>query len=115
VITAVAGLVTSEGLTIRWNSPVEGYLETEWYDVVARRSGGENSLDPERVVRLRFFADPLRQGETELVSEVVLRRTVDPSLPSRESETMAPPGHAGDQILRRIIDAVRARFPGPSP
>jgi hypothetical protein len=115
VITEIAGLVTVEGLAIRWNSPIEGYLETEWYDVVARRSGSENTLDPERVVRLRFFADPVRQGETELVSEAVLRHMVDPSLPPRELEVMVPPGHGGDQILRRVLDAVRVRFPGASP
>jgi hypothetical protein len=115
VITEIAGLVTVEGLAIRWNSPIEGYLETEWYDVVARRSGSENTLDPERVVRLRFFADPVRQGETELVSEAVLRHMVDPSLPPRELEVMVPPGHSGDQILRRVLDAVRVRFPGASP
>ena len=106
----LAGLVAAEGFAIRWNSPQEGYLETEWFDVVDRRPAGGRAVDPTRVVRLRFFADPVRQGETELASEAVMQRTVDPSLPDRESETMVPPGHQGDVILRRVLDSVRARY-----
>ncbi len=115
VITEVAVLVAAEGLAIRWNSPAEGYLETEWYDVVARRPGGENSLQPENVIKLRFFSDPVRQGETRLASEAVTRLTVDPSMPSRESEVIVPPGHPGEQILRRVIAGVRSRFGTPPP
>ena len=115
VITEVTVLVAAEGLAIRWNSPAEGYLETEWYDVVARRPGGENSLQPENVIKLRFFSDPVRQGETRLVSEAVTRLTVDPSMPSRESEIIVPPGHPGEQILRRVIAGVRSRFGTPPP
>jgi hypothetical protein len=115
VITEVAGLVAAEGLAIRWNSPAEGYLETEWYDVVARRTGGENSLQPQNVIKLRFFSDPVRNGETRLTSEAVTRLTVDPSMPSRESEIMVPPGHTGEQILRRVTAGVRSRFGTPAP
>jgi hypothetical protein len=106
----LAGLVAAEGFAIRWNSPPEGYLETEWFDVVERRPAGGGSVDPTRVVRLRFFADPVRQGETVLVSEAVMRRTSDPSMSDRESESMVPPGHQGDVILRRVLDSVRARY-----
>ena len=111
----LAGLVAAEGFAIRWNSPAEGYLETEWFDVVERRPATGSSVDPARVVRLRFFADPVRQGETALVSEAVMRRTTDPSMPDRESESMVPPGHQGDVILRRILDSVTARYGIPAP
>ena len=115
VITEVTVLVAAEGFAIRWNSPAEGYLETEWYDVVARRPGGESSLQPENVIKLRFVSDPVREGETQLASEAVTRLTVDPSMPSRESEIIVPPGHPGEQILRRVIAGVRSRFDTPSP
>ncbi|NIM49823.1 MAG: hypothetical protein GTN62_06140 [Gemmatimonadales bacterium] len=114
LIREIAALVAVEGLRLRWSSPEEGYLETDWYDVVARQPGGAYARDPERAVRFRFFADPVGENETQLVAEAVSRRTLDPSVPPREVEMMVPPGHPGDQILRRILDAVTTRFGRPS-
>jgi len=106
VISAVAALVVGEGLTVHVSSPAEGYLETDWYDVVERRSTSGTSLDPRREVRLRFFADLIDQGLTQLSAEAVMRRVVDPSVTARENEIMAPPGTPGDEMLRRIFSAL---------
>jgi hypothetical protein len=106
VITALTELVVGEGLAVRVASPAEGYLETEWYDVVDRRSTAGTGLDPRREVRLRFFADLVEEGRTQVAAEAVLRKFVDPSLASRENEVMAPPGHAGDELVRRIFSAL---------
>lgn len=106
VITSLTDLVVGEGLTVRVASPAEGYLETEWFDVVERRSTAGTGLDPRREVRLRFFADLVDEGKTQVAAEAVLRKFVDPSLASRENEVMAPPGHAGDELVRRIFSAL---------
>lgn len=106
VITALTDLVVGEGLTVRVASPAEGYLETEWFDVVERRSTSGTGLDPRREVRLRFFADLVDEGKTQVAAEAVMRKFVDPSLASRENEVMAPPGHAGDELVRRIFSAL---------
>ena len=107
VIATLQGLVVSEGLTVRVSSPLEGYLETNWYDTVTGAPGGGSSLDPRRAVRLRFFADRLGEDRTRLASEVVMRRAIDPSLPERENEVIAPPGHAGAELLGRLLAATR--------
>lgn len=106
VITSLTDLVVGEGLTVKVASPAEGYLETEWFDVVERRSTAGTGLDPRREVRLRFFADLVDEGKTQVAAEAVLRKFVDPSLASRENEVMAPPGHAGDELVRRIFSAL---------
>jgi hypothetical protein len=115
LIGELAALVTAEGLGIRLVSPSEGYLETEWYNVDSRQTVSPSAGDIQRVVLLRFFADPLGRGETRLVSEAVVVRALDPSLPRRENEMMVPPGHPGDTLLQRIRSAVSGRVAGRLP
>lgn len=110
VIRELATLVTAEGLIIRVSSPEEGYLETDWYDAGAATSGGTPFADPRRSTLLRFFADAEGEDKTRLAAEAVVRRTLDPSVPSREGEMMAAPGHPGSEILRRVVTALDARF-----
>jgi hypothetical protein len=112
VIREIATLVTAEGLVIRISSPEEGYLETDWYDLGAAAPGGTPFTDPRRSTLLRFFANPEGDEETRLAAEAVVRRTLDPSVPSREGEMMAPPGHPGNEMLRRVLAALDSRF-GP--
>jgi hypothetical protein len=108
VVSAAQALVVGEGLTIRVSSPAEGYLETDWYDTVTQSPGGGSSLDPRR-------ADRLGDDETMLASEAVMRRVVDPSLPERQNEIMAPPGHPGAELLSRVLSALRASLASASP
>lgn len=115
LIDELTGLVTAEGLRIRTMSAEEGYLETAWYDVVARSPTRSYGSDVDRYFRLRFFVDPINPLLTQLVSEAVVRRTLDPSLPERDAEILAPPGHAADQLLSRIRDTLRTRHAGPAP
>ena len=106
-IGQIQTLAIGEGLEIRVSSPAEGYLETEWYDVDRRGSVG-GSLDPRRIVRFRFFADEAGATRTVLYSEAVTLRAIDPSVPERQNEVMVRPGHPGDQILQRILIALRS-------
>lgn len=107
LILELERLAAVEGLRVARASPEEGYLETDWYDVDARRPGGRYTLHPRRIVRLRFFADDVGGGKTALASEAVYRRSIDPSVPVRETEVMAPADHPGAEILERLLDAVR--------
>jgi hypothetical protein len=115
VIIELAALVTAEGLQVRVVSAEEGYLETGWYDVVSRTAVGSFGSDAERYIHLRFFVDPVNPLLTQLVSEALMRRTLDPSLPERQAEVLVPPGHEGDQVLTRIRHALRTRHEGPTP
>ena len=99
-------ILTAEGLRPRWTSTVEGYIETRWFNAVTGRSESANSLATEVTVRLRFWADLIRRGQTVVVGEAVFRRVLDPSLPARETEAPVPPGHPGDEILQRVMDAL---------
>ncbi len=115
VIATLQDLVVGEGLRVRVSSPLEGYLETDWYDTVTQRPGGGSSLDPRRAVRFRFFADRLGEDRTRLASEVVMRRAIDPSLPERENEIIAPPGHPGAELLGQTLTVLRESLgSGPS-
>lgn len=115
LVIDLSGLLTAEGLRVRNVSAEEGYLETGWYDVVARRPVRSFGSDVNRYIRLRFFVDPVNPLLTQLVSEAVMRRTIDPSLPDREAEVTVPPGHEGDLLLGRIRDALRSRYGAPAP
>jgi hypothetical protein len=93
-----------------WSSPAEGYLESQWFNVVTQESGVTDRANPDRVILLRFFADPIETGKTKLSSEAVYLRTSDPSVMPRDREMIVPPGHAGDRLLTQIIDGMKQRF-----
>jgi hypothetical protein len=104
----------SAGLLPQRVSAAEGYVESRWYDVSTHASSAQppfRGLD--RVVKLRFFADPTA-GHTHLAAEAVVTYAVDPSRPERELERMVPEGHEGLVILRRILDRLQERFPSPA-
>jgi hypothetical protein len=107
LITVVHAVLLGEGLQIRVNSPEEGYLETEWYDLGRRQSGGERTRRPHDVVRFRFFADPLSDEEAVLVSEVVYRISLDPSVPVRQREVLVTADHPAYEMLERIWSTVQ--------
>jgi hypothetical protein len=106
---AAAGLQTVN-MRPNWNSPAEGYLESQWFNVISQQSGVTDRANPDRVILLRFFADPVENGKTQLTSEAVYLRTSDPSVMPRDREMIVPPGHAGDRLLSQIIDGIKGRF-----
>ncbi len=101
-----------EGLSVRIASVLDGYIETQWFDVVSGRSADREVAHLEREILLRFWIDPVGPLGYQLSAEAVYRRVADPSLSSRAREVMVPPGHDGEAILLRILDGVRERFGG---
>jgi hypothetical protein len=112
VIRGALQEVTAEGMRVQAVSTNEGYLETGWYHPEARRPAGALASGVQRVIKLRFWTDSVGPGRTQLTSEAVIRRTADPSLDPRVAEIMAPDDHPGHQILRRMLDSLRAQFGG---
>ena len=110
VVQEIASRISAEGMRLNWNSPQEGFLETQWYDLVTRESGQTSRSNPDRVILLRFWADPIGPGRSKLTAEAVLKRTTDPSVLPREQEMMAPPGHGGTRLLDRVIAGTHERF-----
>lgn len=112
-IQELASRIGAEGIQLQWSSPEEGYLETMWYNVVSRESGVTDRSNPERIIKLRFWADPVGQDRSRVTAEAVLQRTTDPSIVyERDREMLVPSGHAGEQILQRVLQGLRERFGG---
>ena len=109
VIRELAAEAQAEGLHLLFVSPEEGYLETEWYDLGTRQAVQPDARDLDRVVKLRFFADPVA-GKTRLMAECVTRIFYDPSLPPRELERMTPEGHPGRALLEEVLRQTRRRL-----
>lgn len=110
LIQAAQREVTAEGMQIHAVSAEEGFLETGWYNPITRRPVPPATASVERAVALRFRADSVGLGTTQLASEAVIRRTADPSLPHGVAESMAPPDHPGYQLLSRMLLSLRDRF-----
>jgi hypothetical protein len=110
VIREVQARITDEGVGVRTFEVVDGFLETDWVTIVPEENGGAHLEPHERVVRFRFWADPVVGQRAKLTSEVVHRRTLDPSLPERLVEIMVPPDHDARKILERVLGAVRQQF-----
>ncbi len=111
VIDSLAALVAIHGFELARFSAAEGYLETKWFDLGAGRSGGTYTRHPDRVIRIRLYADPTGDQRTLLRSEAVFRRALDPSVPTQVLETMVPIGHPGDSLLQVVLDGIRPRTP----
>ena len=112
LIAELERLSIEEGLSVRVASVLDGYIETQWFDVVSGRSADREVAHPEREILLRFWIDPVGPLGYKLSAEAVYRRVADPSLSSRAREVMVPPGHDGEAILLRVLDGVRGRFGG---
>lgn len=107
VVDSLATVVMLRGFEIARITASEGYLETKWFNLDAGRSGGTYTRHPDRVIRLRFFAEPGRDSSTVLRSEAAHRPRLDPSLPEHEAEAMVPIDHAGDSLLQSVLDQLR--------
>jgi hypothetical protein len=112
VVTAMLSAIAAEGMRVQWQSPAEGYIETQWYDLVSRQSGSFDRGSPERFIKLRFFVDPMGTDASTVIGEAVSVRTVDPSVLPRDAEMMLPPGHAGRGYLDRVLGQAKAAVSG---
>ena len=111
VIQELTARVNEQNMRPQWTSPDEGFLETRWFNLVTQVSGVTDRGNPERIVLLRFWADPIEGGKTRLTSEAVIQRGGrDPSALPRDNEMLVPVGHAGETILRRVVAGVQERF-----
>jgi hypothetical protein len=93
-----------------WESADEGFFETQWFNVVTQESGVSDRANLDRIVLLRFWADPIEGGKTRLTTEAVYSRTADQSVMPRDREMSVPPGHAGDRLRARVIEGIKERF-----
>lgn len=110
VIQEAVARVSVENMRGAWESAEEGFFETQWFNVVTQESGKSDLSNLDRIILLRFWADPIEGGKTRLTSEAVYQRTVDTSRPPRDREMSVPVGHAGDRLRARVIDGIKERF-----
>ncbi|GBD31735.1 MAG: hypothetical protein KatS3mg081_1478 [Gemmatimonadales bacterium] len=106
VIAALGRALEERRVGVKRRSGEEGYLESEWFDLVSLGIAGTQRRGIERVVKLRAFADPVPPSSTELVIEAVYRRTADPSVPDRLEELLVPPGHPADSLVRELLQTL---------
>lgn len=109
VITEGAAQLRKLGLVVRAMDAREGFLETRWFDPRNHRSHRENT-DPVHRVRVRIWADLVTPRQIQLAVETAYRRTIDPSVPEREDELVAPPGSPGDSLTQAVRAALQQRF-----
>jgi hypothetical protein len=109
IVTRLATAIEALGVRLRRRSAAEGYLETVWYDLAARRARGSDHLPGERIIKLRAWADALPPGESVVVVEAVYRLSADPSQPERELEAVVPAGHPADSMVQHLLTTLEPR------
>lgn len=110
MVLHLSALLTADAIGISRVSDAEGYLESGRFDA-SRVVGDTVPPSISRVVRLRFWIDPIGEGEVQVAAEAVIELTMDPSLPPRQREIMVPPDHPGWDALERMLADLRRRFP----
>lgn len=106
VVRQLVTQVTAEGVPIRVVAAEEGFLETRWHELESHDEEGRNAPHSRSTIRLRFFADPVAENQTQLTSEAVTLGLLDPSLSERARERLLAPDHPGSDLVRRIVAAV---------
>jgi hypothetical protein len=115
VVEQLATQVINEGIAIGVLGADEGFLETRWHELESPSEEGSAVWSARSTIRLRFFADPIGDRQTQLTSEAIALSVLDPSLPEREREVLVATDHPGNQLVRRIVDALRAELGDPRP
>ena len=110
VIQEINSRLNAENMRPQWSSPEEGYLESQWFNYLTQESGVTDRANPDRVILIRFFVDPIEGGKSRITGEAVYKRTTDPSVMPRDQEMMVPAGHPGDNIMQRVVRGLRERF-----
>jgi hypothetical protein len=112
VIQEINARINGENMRPQWSSPDEGFLESQWFNILTQESGVTDRSNPDRIVLLRFFVDPIEGGKSRITAEAVYKRTTDPSVLPRDQEVLVPTGHPGEQLLLRVLRGVKERFGG---
>jgi hypothetical protein len=99
---ALADVLRSDSLPLTRVAPIDGYIETAWFDVRTKRPTHARRLGP-NVVQVRAWVDPAQQGHSRLTIETVYRPLADPSLSARELERQVPPDHLIGKRMTEIV------------
>jgi hypothetical protein len=99
---ALADVLRSDSLPVTRVVPIDGYIETAWFEAGTKRPTRARRLGPS-VVQVRAWIDPTRPGHSRLTVETVYRPLADPSLSPRELDRQVPVDH---QIGKRMAEIV---------
>ena len=112
VVPALVEFITTDSLKIKRASVVDGYVETDWYDIRQRRSYAHNSAVPDlaHTIKLRCWVDPYVPGQSILTVEAVYRPRDDPSRIERELEVPLAQDQPGYQYVEAVLNRARERF-----
>jgi hypothetical protein len=111
-IEIAALLLADEGVELHHVRPIEGYLQTRWFDVTTHERVSPQSADWDSRAVIRIWADAVTENRTLVVAEAAMARVVDPSLPARETEISVPQNHPARAVLEHVLELLRARIEG---
>jgi len=111
IINARPALVTEEakawlaaqGPAVQHASPLDGFLETGWYDAT------DSASAPVRV-KIRLWADPDVPGKSRVTVEAVYQPIEDPSRTPRDLERAVPKDSAGQRLAERLLKALSEKL-----
>ncbi|HUL48770.1 MAG TPA: hypothetical protein VLT79_02015 [Gemmatimonadales bacterium] len=112
VVPALVEFITTDSLKIKLASVLDGYVETEWYDMQRHRSYPHTSAVPDlaHTIKLRCWVDPYVPGQSILTVEAVYRPRDDPSRIERELEVPLAQDQPGYQYVEAVLNRARERF-----
>ena len=95
--------LAAQGPTVQHASPIDGFVETGWYDAT------DSASTPVRV-KIRLWADPDVPGKSRVTVEAVYRPIEDPSRMPRDLERAVPENSAGLRLAERLLKALSEKL-----
>jgi hypothetical protein len=95
--------LAAHGPAVQHASPLDGFLETGWYDAT------DSASAPVRV-KIRLWADPDVPGKSRVTVEAVYRPMEDPSRTPRDLERAVSKDSAGQRLAERLLKALNEKL-----
>ena len=95
--------LAAQGPAVQHASPIDGFLETAWYDAT------DSASAPVRA-KLRLWADPDVAGKSRVTVEAVYRPIEDPSRTARDLERAVQPNSAGQRLAERLLKTLSEKL-----
>jgi hypothetical protein len=111
---ALALALDADSFPVRRTEPVDGWLETGWFNSVSLQPTADRPLGI-NVVRVRGFVEPGRANHSVVTLEAVYRPIANPAMPERELEQVVPEWHPVAGRLRRVLETLRELYGEPAP
>jgi hypothetical protein len=110
--TTLADALKADTIPVSRVEPLDGYLETPWFNTVTGKPTTSRILG-DSLVRVRGWVNAYGEERGSIRVETAMRTLANPSLPERELDQQAPADNPTVARVAKILTDLAKRYPVP--